>query len=242
MTNYSSKMLDFASIAISPKIDFKSYFPLPSNREAYEYFHRFSNVFLTTTLPRLVVLKHQRGTGGSHLVKCYLSEVLRKQNLSVMYLSGGRFMEYLIAALRNNKMADFRERMRKQDIFVLDDLESAAGRRATQEELIFTFESLIENNSQIICISTCSPTNLKDFNDKLKNLLLSFAVLEIKRPTYPERVELARFGASQMNLELENEEMRDIAKKSTKSIHQLVCFLQQVKMKRELGIECSFPI
>jgi len=236
MTETVTERTKFGSMIIPENCDFHSICVIPSNREAFEYFKKCSESQNKNSLSKGIVLKYHSGSGASHILKCYLNETKKNKDLRVMYITGHRFMEYLITALRNNRMDEFRAVMRNNDIFVLDDLEFVVGKQATQEELYLTFESLIEKNSQIICVSTKSISKMKDCNKKLTNLLDSFATLDVKRPSYLERMDLVKFNMKNMLLDLDNEEIREVAKKSTKSIQQLVGHMNQLKMKKELII------
>jgi chromosomal replication initiator protein len=103
------------------------------------------------------------GLGKTHLVNAIGHQVLDENpDARVMYLSSESFMNELIAALRRDRMDDFRNRFRRIDVLILDDVQFLAGRERTQEEFFHTFNSLYESHRQIVLTSDKFPKEIPD--------------------------------------------------------------------------------
>src|SRR5690242_21456521 len=74
------------------------------------------------------------GLGKTHLVNAIGHQIVERNALSrIAYLSSDAFMNELIASLRGDRMSEFKERFRKVDVLILDDVQLLAGRERTQE-------------------------------------------------------------------------------------------------------------
>ncbi|TMA41795.1 MAG: chromosomal replication initiator protein DnaA [Deltaproteobacteria bacterium] len=94
------------------------------------------------------------GLGKTHLVNAIGHQILERQTLvRIAYLSSDAFMNDLIASLRRDRMSDFKERFRRVDVLILDDVQLLAGRERTQEEFFHTFNTLYDHRRQIVLTS-----------------------------------------------------------------------------------------
>jgi chromosomal replication initiator protein len=83
------------------------------------------------------------GLGKTHLVNAIGHQILERNSLArIAYLSSEAFMNELISSLRRDRMGQFKDRFRKVDVLILDDVQLLAGRERTQEEFFHTFNTL----------------------------------------------------------------------------------------------------
>jgi chromosomal replication initiator protein len=98
------------------------------------------------------------GLGKTHLVNAIGHQVLDgAEDARVVYLSSESFMNETIAALRRDKMDEFKSRFRRIDVLIVDDVQFLAGRERTQEEFFHTFNSLYEATTRSCSPRTSSP-------------------------------------------------------------------------------------
>src|SRR5262249_41845136 len=110
------------------------------------------------------------GVGKTHLVNGIGHQVLQRNPLAkIAYLSSESFVNDLIASLRKERMDDFKNRFRKVDLLILDDVQFLAGRERTQEEFFHTFNSLYEARNQIVLTSDKIPSQIPDLEERLRN-------------------------------------------------------------------------
>ena len=98
------------------------------------------------------------GLGKTHLVSAIGNCMIHLYpSLKVLYITTESFLNEMVSAIKLNKMNEFRERYRKIDVLIMDDVQFLSGKERTQEELFYTFNALYENGKQIILSSDCMP-------------------------------------------------------------------------------------
>src|SRR5699024_11592723 len=98
------------------------------------------------------------GLGKTHLMHAIGHYVLEHHpDKNVMYLYSEKFTNEFINSIMENKDKNFRNKYHNVDILLVDDIQFLAGKEQTQEEFFHTFNTLHEENKQII-ISSDRPT------------------------------------------------------------------------------------
>jgi len=143
------------------------------------------------------------GLGKTHLINAIGHEALdRNPAARVVYLSSDSFMNELIASLRRDRMAEFKQRFRRVDFLILDDVQFLAGRERTQEEFFHTFNSLYEAHRQIILTSDRFPKEISNLEERLRNRFESGLIADIQPPDIETRVAILEKKAEIDSIEL----------------------------------------
>ena len=134
------------------------------------------------------------GLGKTHLMEAIGHYVLAKMpNKSVCYITSETFLNEYINALQNDTIAAFRERYRKVDLLLLDDVQFIAGKFNVQEEFFNTFNSLFALNKQVVMTSDVAPKDLKGCEERLIGRFQQGMVVEIESPSYETRLAILKF-------------------------------------------------
>lgn len=108
------------------------------------------------------------GLGKTHLMQAIGQEILRnKPRKVVRYVTSENFTSEYIEALRQNKVTAFRQRYRKVDVLLIDDIQFLAGKGSTQEEFFHTFNDLFNSFKQIVLTSDRAPSEIKNLESRL---------------------------------------------------------------------------
>ena len=159
------------------------------------------------------------GLGKTHLMQAIGVHIIRNNPTSkVLYVSAEMFTNELITAINDNKTRSFRNKYRKLDVLLIDDIQFLEGKEATQEEFFHTFEALYQNNKQIVITSDVPPVSLKGLDERLRTRFSWNMIADIQPPDYETRVAILKNFADKSNIEV------------TDDVYNVLCFIaDQVK-------------
>ena len=166
------------------------------------------------------------GLGKTHLLNA-IGNHIRKTNpkLRCMNISCERFTNELIEALRGNKhtdeMKEFRKRYRSVDVLMIDDIQFMANKSETQQELFHTFNSLYNQNKQIIFTSDRPPKELNGIEQRLISRFEQGLLADIAPPEYETRIAIIKRKAELYGMNLSDSIVDFLADKLKTNIRQL---------------------
>ena len=159
------------------------------------------------------------GLGKTHLMQAIGVHIIRNNpETKVLYVTTEMFANELINAINENKTKSFKNKYRKADVLLIDDIQFLEGKEATQEEFFHTFEALYQNNKQIIITSDCPPVELKGLDERLRTRFSWNMIADIQKPDYETRVAILKSFAEKSNLEIDSD------------FYEVLCFIaDQIK-------------
>ncbi|MCI6012689.1 MAG: chromosomal replication initiator protein DnaA [Firmicutes bacterium] len=149
--------------------------------------------------------------GGSGLGKTHLMHAIgiflleHNPNMNVLYVSSEMFTNELIRALRENKISEFKNKYRKVDVLLIDDIQFMEGKDSTQEEFFHTFNTLYDSNKQIIISSDRAPNKLVNLEERLRSRFQWNLIADIQPPDYETRVAILTKKAENLNIEVDDD-------------------------------------
>ena len=162
------------------------------------------------------------GLGKTHLLFAIMNEVKRrKPEALVEYVKGEEFTNELIAAIRSQTTPEFREKYRKVDYLLVDDIQFIAGRDSTQEEFFHTFNALYESGKQIVLVSDRPPKEIKTLEDRLRNRFEMGLMADIQPADFETRIAIVQRKADLLRMDMPNEVAEYIANNLKSNIRQL---------------------
>jgi chromosomal replication initiator protein len=112
------------------------------------------------------------GFGKTHLLNAIAWEAQRlRPDAKVVYLTAERFLTTFVRAIRDRATQDFKESLRTADMLLIDDVQFVAGKAVSQEELLYTLTSLIEDNRRVVLSADRAPSLLTDVDARLRSHL-----------------------------------------------------------------------
>ncbi len=175
------------------------------------------------------------GLGKTHLLYAIRNEIRRNNpEKAIVYVKGDDFTNEMIEAIRLNNNAEFRQKYRKADVLLVDDIQFIGGKEATQEEFFHTFNSLFEAKSQIVLTSDRPPKEIKTLEDRLRSRFESGLIADIQPPDYETRIAIIRRKAELLGIELPDDVTEYIATRLKTNIRQLEGVVKKLKAKNQL--------
>ncbi len=152
------------------------------------------------------------GLGKTHLMEAIGHYVLAKSPWSsVCYITSETFLNEYVNALQNDAMPAFRERYRKVDVLLLDDVQFIADKKQFQEEFFNTFNSLMDTHKQVVMTSDVAPKDLKGCEERLTGRFQMGMVVEIESPSYETRLAILKSKAASASVLIPDEILKFIA-------------------------------
>lgn len=162
------------------------------------------------------------GLGKTHLMHaCGHAIKQRNPHLRLCYLSSEKFMNELINAIRYDKTPAFRERYRSVDVLLIDDVQFMAGKERTQEEFFHTFNSLYDQQKQIVISSDCPPREIPTLEERLHSRFEWGLIADIEPPDLETKVAILKRKAETMGVTIPDEVALLIAGRVKHNVREL---------------------
>ena len=139
----------------------------------------------------------------------------------ILFMPAEVFMNELISSLRRDRMGEFKEKFRRVDALILDDVQFLAGRERTQEEFFHTFNSLHSERHQIVLTSDKVPRDIPGLEERLRNRFESGLIADIAPPDLETRVAIMQKKAVLENLQLSPEVALYVAQNVSSNVREL---------------------
>ena len=175
------------------------------------------------------------GLGKTHLLNAVGHEL--KKNFpekTIIYVKGDQFANELIESIRAGTTAGFREKYRKADALLIDDIQFIAGKESTQEEFFHTFNTLYESKKQIVLTSDRPPRDIATLEDRLKTRFEWGLTADVQPPDFETRMAIIKRKAELVGLTVPDNVCEFIAVKLKSNIRQLEGAVKKIKAMHEL--------
>ena len=175
------------------------------------------------------------GLGKTHLLYAIRNEIHKTSpEKAIVYVKGEDFTNEMIEAIRKNNNSEFRQKYRKADVLLVDDIQFIGGKEATQEEFFHTFNTLYEAKSQIVLTSDRPPKEIKTLEDRLRSRFESGLIADIQPPDFETRIAIIRRKAELLEIDLPDDVIEYIATRLKTNIRQLEGVVKKLKAKNQL--------
>lgn len=174
------------------------------------------------------------GLGKTHLLHAIGNAGLR-QGLQVKYVSSEEFTNDLINAIRTHNTPAFRDRYRRIDVLLIDDIQFIAGKESTQEEFFHTFNTLHGQDKQIVISSDRPPKAMVTLEERLRSRFEWGLTADIQPPDLETRIAILRSKADRAGRQVPVEILETIARLVQSNIRELEGALTRVLAYSDLS-------
>ena len=138
------------------------------------------------------------GLGKTHLMQAIGNYIeLKDINYKVVYVQANDYLTDYIKATRDNNIKAFEEKYENIDVLLIDDIQMLTDKTGTQQQFFNLFESMANNNKQIIITSDRAASELNGFMDRLKSRFQMGISQSIDRPDLKQRIEILKQKTSE---------------------------------------------
>ncbi|AFI87679.1 chromosomal replication initiation protein DnaA [Aggregatibacter actinomycetemcomitans] len=174
------------------------------------------------------------GLGKTHLLHAIGNGIIANNpNARVVYIHSERFVQQVVAYIRDNKMEEFKKFYRSLDALLVDDIQFFSDKEKTQEEFFHIFNTLFERGRQIILTSDRYPREIEKIEERLKSRFGWGLTTAIEPPDLETRVAILMKKAEENNVDLPHDVAFFIGQKLRTNVRELEGALNRVKAMQE---------
>lgn len=173
------------------------------------------------------------GHGKTHLIQA-VGNYIKKSGKKVFYVTSERFAVDYFNSLQSGSANNFKDRYRKYDVLIMDDVQFLASKEKTQEELFHLFNALHDNNKQIIFSSDVHPALLSGLEERLQSRFSQGMIVDIPAPDLESRVAILRAKAAQNSITLQDDVVDYLAQTIEGNIRELEGALNSIMCQSQL--------
>ncbi len=162
------------------------------------------------------------GLGKTHLLKAienYMKH--RDPDASIIYVTSEKFTNDIIEHIRNSNTFELREKYRRADALLVDDIQFIAGKNSIEEEFFHTFNSLTEDGKQIVLSSDNPPNEIPKLTERLKSRFEWGLTADIQPPDFEMRMAIIKNKADAISFPIPNNVVEFIAEQVSHNVRQL---------------------
>ena len=176
------------------------------------------------------------GLGKTHLVQAIGNELLSSfPSMKIRYLPSEKYMGEIVEALRNQEMAQLKTRYREVDLLIIDDMQFIARTEKMQEEFFHTFNTLYDQNKQIIISSDRPPYAIATLEQRLRSRFEGGMIADIGQPDFETRLLILKTKADAKQIMIPEKVLAYVAEKIKTNVRELEGALNRVVIAAKIA-------
>ena len=219
------------STILNPSYAFDSFVVGPSNQMAYNASLAVSNKPGIQYNPLFIY--GGTGLGKTHLLQAVGNYAIEKGN-TVIYVTIEQFMNDFTFSLKNKSMEHLRNKYRKCDVLLIDDIQFLSGKEQTQEEFFHTFNELHNAKKQIVMTSDRLPSQIAGLVDRLKSRFEWGLTADVQIPGLETKIAIIEKKSELNGISLSREIINFIATTLDNSIREIEGVLIRINASASL--------
>jgi chromosomal replication initiator protein len=223
-----------SSASLNPRYTFRTFIVGSANRLAHAASlsvaerpgHAYNPLFLYGGV----------GLGKTHLMHAIGNQVLsRFPRKRVVYATSEKFTNEFIASIQQGRIEDFRNRYRRIDLLLIDDIQFIADKERTQEEFFHTFNAIHEDGKQIVLSSDRPPKLITTLEERLRSRFEWGLIADLTAPDLETRIAILRAKAEENAVPIASDVLEFIARKVASNIRELEGALNRIVAYASMG-------
>lgn len=169
------------------------------------------------------------GLGKTHLLHAIANEIRRRwSSARIMYVTCEHFTNDFIHSVRAGKGKEFKDRYRNVDLLLIDDIQFITGKEGTQEEFFHTFNTLHQENRQIVISSDRPPKSIAGLEKRLQSRLEWGMLVDVGTPDLETRIAILQKKCLERGFNLSREILQYIASSISSNVRELEGALNKI--------------
>jgi len=217
---------------LNPKYTFETFVIGPFNELA----HAASQAILKRTAAyNPLFIFGSTGHGKTHLIQAVGNHFKTADpSKKIFYMTSEKFANDYLNSLNSGNINTFKEKYKKYDLLIIDDIQFLSSKTKTQEEFFHLFNNFHDGGKQLIFSSDKHPNFIPDIEERIKSRFNAGMIVEIQKPDYESRIQIFRKKSALMNLSIPNEIIEFLASSVEGNIRELEGVLNLILCQTDL--------
>ncbi len=217
---------------LNPKYTFDTFVIGPFNELA----HAASQAILKKTAAyNPLFIFGSTGHGKTHLIQAVGNHFKTADpSKKIFYMTSEKFANDYLNSLNSGNINTFKEKYKKYDLLIIDDIQFLSSKTKTQEEFFHLFNSFHDGGKQLIFSSDKHPNFITDIEERIKSRFNAGMIVEIQKPDYESRIQIFRKKSALMNLNISNDIVDFLASTVEGNIRELEGILNLILCQSDL--------
>lgn len=152
------------------------------------------------------------GLGKTHLLQGVGNQLIKNfPDMCVVYVTAERFVTEIIQGIRTKRMTEVKDKYRRADCLIVDDIQFFGFKETTQDEFFHTLNDLHDAGKQILMSSDRPPKDLDGLDDRLRSRCGMGMVVELLPPEYETRIAILQQKCAEAGVFVDQEVLSCIA-------------------------------
>ena len=176
------------------------------------------------------------GLGKTHLLQASGNQIVKSYaSKKIKYLTSERLISSIVSAIRNQEIENFKAELRKLDVLIIDDVQFFSGKEKTQEEFFHVFNSLHDQQKQIILSSDRPPKAIPNLEERLRSRFGGGMIVDIGLPDFETRLAILKAKSEEQQVAIPTDVLEYVASNIQKSIRELEGALNRLIIFTEIN-------
>ncbi len=178
------------------------------------------------------------GLGKTHLIQAIGNEIHKKfPKKKIKYISSEKFISGVVNSIREHNIENFKNDFKKTDLLIIDDIQFLAGKEKTQEEFFHIFNTLYQNNKQIIISSDRIPKAIPSIENRLRSRFEGGMIVDVGTPDIETRMAILKVKAKERKVNLSDDVLEYVAENIQNNIRELEGAINKIAVHQNMKDE-----
>ena len=173
------------------------------------------------------------GLGKTHLINAIGNYIIQNKHKKVYYTTATQLLIDYIKAIESKTITDFREKIIKNDVLLIDDIQFLSGKSGTQNEFFYIFNQFYDKKKQIVITSDKHINEINDIDNRLRSRFTMGVTIEIIPPEYETRVAIVKKKSELYDMKIDDEVADFIASNMKNNVREIEGALNTLKISYE---------
>lgn len=175
------------------------------------------------------------GRGKTHLIQAVGNEIKKVYpNKKVFYLTSEKFGSEFFVAIQEGKVQPFKDKYRKYDVIIMDDVQFFSNKEKFQEELFHFFNTFHDTGRQLIFSSDRHPNVIPGLEERLRGRFSVGMIVDIPEPDHESRIAIVKTKCAVHSITLNNEVIELVTEAIEDNIREIEGIINVIACQTQL--------